>query len=122
MVSITAGTSATEGNIKAIYEKLLELQKKREPFEIVTGKRQYKNMLIEQLTVNTDKATENVLRFTANCKEIKIVGLVETSLPPREVQAMPEKTASPEDGGNVVPVEVKESAAVGIGKLFGKEN
>ena len=65
------------------YEKLLELQAKREPFDIVTGKRMHKNMLLESLTVVTDPDTENCLMFTAQCREVIIVKTQVASVPPR---------------------------------------
>ncbi|MFR4119454.1 MAG: phage baseplate protein [Bilophila wadsworthia] len=36
-----------------LYNALLALQNAREPFDIVTGKRKYGNMLLEKLTVTT---------------------------------------------------------------------
>ena len=81
------------------YEKLLELQDKREPFDIVTGKRQYKNMLLETLSVITDQNTENCLMFTAQCREIIIVKTEVTSVPPRKNHAKPGKTGATTDAG-----------------------
>ncbi|QUG75967.1 hypothetical protein GKQ23_13605 [Erwinia sp. E602] len=57
---------------KETYEKLLDLQRKREPFDVVTGKRMYSNMLIRVLDVTTDKHTENVLMATLVLREIII--------------------------------------------------
>ncbi len=116
-ISITAGTSATQEDINTLYQKLLKLQEDREPFEIITGKRRYKDMLVEVLSVQTDKAKENVLWFSATCKRIRIVGVKTTSLPPVENQAMPNSTASPTDGGTATPTPAgNESAA---SQIFG---
>ncbi|MCL1939533.1 MAG: hypothetical protein FWG04_02595 [Desulfovibrionaceae bacterium] len=81
------------------YEKLLELQKKREPFDLVTGKRLYKNMLLESLSAITDQASENCLMFTAQCREVIIVKTQVTSVPPRKNHASPGKTGATEDKG-----------------------
>lgn len=55
---------------KETYEKLLKLQRDRKPFDVVTGKRIYKNMLIRVLDVTTDKYTENVLMASLVLREI----------------------------------------------------
>ena len=69
-VTIRAGVSDSNsaGNDKAAqeyYDKLLDLQKRREPFDIVTRRRLHKNMLLESISVVTDANTENALIFTA---------------------------------------------------------
>lgn len=58
---------------RKIYNQLLNLQKSREPFTIVTGKRVYNNMLIRSLKVVTNTDTENSLVVTADCQEVIIV-------------------------------------------------
>ena len=40
-----------------LYNALLALQNAREPFDIVTGKRKYSNMLLEKLTVTMSKGS-----------------------------------------------------------------
>ena len=81
------------------YEKLLELQKKREPFDIVTGKRLHKNMLIESLVVFTDVNTENCLMFTAQCREVILVKTQVASVPPRKNHSNPAKTGETDEKG-----------------------
>lgn len=85
------------------YEKLLELQKKREPFDIVTGKRLHKNMLLESLTEMTGPGTENCLMFTASCREVIIVATQVASVPPAKNHAQPGKTAATVDKGQKQP-------------------
>ena len=66
-VTIRAGVSDGSGSIAgekagvSVYEALQTLQKAREPFDIITGKRKYRNMLIEMLSVLTDADSENAL-------------------------------------------------------------
>ena len=48
-----------------LYNALLALQNAREPFDIVTGKRKYSNMLLEKLTVTTTPDSEHALMVTA---------------------------------------------------------
>ncbi|MCI1676638.1 MAG: hypothetical protein LKK36_06265 [Ewingella americana] len=55
---------------KEAYQNLLDLQRSRQPFDVVTGKRQYQNMLIRNLDVTTDKTSENVLMATVTLREL----------------------------------------------------
>jgi hypothetical protein len=103
-VTIRAGVSDSSANAVGkpssdFYEKLLELQKKREPFDIITGKRMHSNMLIETLTETTDMRTENALLFTAVCREVIIVSTQTTTVPPAKNHADPGKTAPTADKG-----------------------
>ncbi|EJY5787105.1 hypothetical protein OGO24_003213 [Salmonella enterica] len=54
------------------YAKLLDMQRSRVPFDVVTGKRLYSNMLIRALEVTTDKTTENVLSAVLTLREVII--------------------------------------------------
>ncbi|CAK8736430.1 hypothetical protein SODG_000143 [Sodalis praecaptivus] len=54
------------------YQKLLELQASRQPFDVITGKRQYSNMLIRAIEVTTDKASENVLMAVLTLRELNM--------------------------------------------------
>lgn len=55
------------------YQELLDLQNSRIPFDVVTGKRLYSNMLIRALEVTTDKTTENVLSAVLTLREVLII-------------------------------------------------
>lgn len=55
---------------KEAYQNLLDLQRSRQPFDVVTGKRQYQNMLIRNLDVTTDKTSENVLMAVVTLREV----------------------------------------------------
>lgn len=96
---VTNAKDAEGSPAQEFYDKLLELQKKREPFDIVTGKRLHKNMLLESLTVLTDSNTENCLMFTAQCREVILVKTQTTSVPPRKNHANPGKTGGTADKG-----------------------
>ncbi len=54
------------------YQEILDLQESRIPFDVVTGKRLYSNMLIRALEVTTDKTTENVLSAVLTLREVLI--------------------------------------------------
>ena len=55
---------------KEIYSQLLELQRKKEPFDVITGKRIYSNMLIRVLDITTDRTSENVLMASVTMREV----------------------------------------------------
>lgn len=82
-VSDSTGQSSGEKNSVAVYEALREIQASREPFDIITGKRKYSNMLIKSLSTMTDENTENALIVTADCREVIIVKTQTVSVPPR---------------------------------------
>ncbi|NIF30562.1 hypothetical protein F3J29_00195 [Enterobacter sp. Cy-643] len=67
-----------------IYQQLLDLQTKAEPFRVITRRRSYDNMLITSLTVTTGAKSENIL----GCKLV----LTEVLLTATEASAMPPKT------------------------------
>ena len=56
--------------VQTTYRKFLDLQSSRDLFDVVTGKRSYKNMLITHLNVVTDKTSEYALMMTCECQEI----------------------------------------------------
>lgn len=96
------GEALTDGARRsiAVYEKLLELQGSREPFNLVTGKRLYRNMLIETLSTVTDASSDNAMIVTIDCREVIIVNTAVTSLPPRTRHANPNKTGGTTDTGS----------------------
>jgi len=69
--SLTA-TSLLGLSPRETYQSLLDLQASRVPFDVVTGKRIYNNMLIRVLDVTTDRTSENVLMASLTLKEVPI--------------------------------------------------
>lgn len=129
-VDLFKGNSYTGGlNFsQEIYQRLLALQASRELLTIVTGKRTYRNMLIETIAVDTDKKTEHALFCTLFCQHVIIVDTAAVVMPPVERQAMPEKTAvvvpqgtkqlktgSPSPGGALPPAQPLFKPSVGTG-------
>lgn len=55
---------------KEVYQQLLDMQSSRVPFDVITGKRVYRNMLLRTLEVTTDKTSENVLMCTLTLREV----------------------------------------------------
>lgn len=99
-LSLRVGWSPLSGSTLAeIYADLLALQAKREPLNVVTGKRQYQNMLIKSLVQTTDKTTEHVLSISAQLQQILLVPVTVTTVPPRAHQANPGKTGATQNAG-----------------------
>lgn len=69
----TYGLPIWDSTNVTLYNALLALQNAREPFDIITGKRKYANMLIENLKVTTDVDSEHALLVTALCREVIVV-------------------------------------------------
>lgn len=84
-------TGNSEDQAKAIYKKLLSLQTDRIPFDVYTGKRVYRNMLLRSLSVTTDQHSENALAVVAVCREVIIVS-TRPFVVPLSQQKEPEKT------------------------------
>ena len=82
-----------------IYKQLLELQASAIPFDIVTPKRIYHNMLMASLSQTTDKLTENCLAIHASYQQINIVPILATTVP-RINQKNPGSTAATQNGGS----------------------
>lgn len=89
--------------VQEVYQKLLALQLSRIPFQIVTGKRTYNNMLITSLTSPTNSETEHALVVTLVCKEIIVVQTQAATFPDSSVQANPASTGAVQNMGTKQP-------------------
>lgn len=58
----------------AAWQALKALQRTREPFTLISGLDVHRNILIESLMAERDKDHSMVLKFTADLREIQIVG------------------------------------------------
>lgn len=97
MEVVFANTAAR--TLKESYQKFIELQASAVPFDVVTGKRSYKNMLIASLSNTTDADNENILSLSISMQEIRIVQVEVAVVPPRSRQAQPAKTSSTQNSG-----------------------
>ncbi|MFV8874749.1 phage baseplate protein [Serratia fonticola] len=96
---LSLGTSPAD-----VYQQLLELKKKKEPFAVTTGKRQYQNMLIRAIEVLTDKTSENVLMVTLTLRELLITETEKVSTTPAEKMQYPQDTAGVSNTGLKNPI------------------
>ena len=58
--------------VRTVYNNFLTLQQSRQLFDVLTGKRNYTNMLITRLSIVTDATSENALMMTCECQEIML--------------------------------------------------
>lgn len=94
------------GQVKAVYESLIALQKSRVLFDLYTGKRSYKNMLIQSIQETTELNTENCLILTITCRQV-IIAITQTVTVGGDtsVLASPEQNAAVTDEGSRSLVE-----------------
>lgn len=97
---------------KEVYKTLLDAQSKREPIDVVTGKRTYKNMLIRALEVSTDRTTENVLMCTVTLREVIITQTKKINVAAKEDMKFGASTMAVQDMGTKSLVPANESIAV----------
>ena len=72
-IGFSNSSAGTLGWVQAAYQELLALQAQREPFDVATGKRQYRNMLIRTIAVVTDPQSEWALNVVVSLREFIIV-------------------------------------------------
>ncbi|VFR33763.1 putative bacteriophage protein [plant metagenome] len=92
------GQLTRPGYVDAVYSRLLALQASRMPFELVTTRRRYANMMITSLQVSS--GSPGAVQVNASLKEVIIVPTRATTLPPRNAQASPSVTAETESMGS----------------------
>ncbi|WP_387468414.1 phage baseplate protein [Photorhabdus sp. RM323S] len=84
---------------KETYQKILDLQALREPFNVITGKRTYENMLIKAIEVTTDRLSENVLLCTLTLREMIISSTQTAQVAEKEAMKTGVNTSSVENAG-----------------------
>ena len=89
--------------VQEVYDDFLVLQASRVPFDIVTGKRIYTNMLIDRLACTTDEKTEYALFLSVSCREIIIANTQVVTVPPASAQTSPEITNATQNRGQLSP-------------------
>jgi hypothetical protein len=102
-------SAGSEGYVVDVYNRFLALQRSRQPFSVSTGKRLYRNMLINALDIITDQRSENALMVTIGLREIRLTSTQthsatdgSTAKPAADAasQASPETTGAVADTGS----------------------
>jgi hypothetical protein len=65
--------STAVSDVRTVYDQILALQMSRVPFTLYTGKKTYENMLVADIRVSTNSATENVLIADVTLRQILLV-------------------------------------------------
>lgn len=86
--------------LSSLYKTLLQVQYFRAFVTVVTGKRVYKNMLMQSLLVTTNHETENVLMFSAVFEEILLAVTQIVSVPDASVMKTPQLNGATMNQGN----------------------
>lgn len=101
---LSAGLSPRE-----VYQNLLDLQNSRVPFDVVTGKRLYSNMLIRAMEVTTERSTENVLSAVLTLREVIITSTSTSQVAAKEDMKEGANTSAVQNSGVKTPVQKNES-------------
>lgn len=110
-------SAGTEGYVQEINEALLSIQAQREPFTVYTGKRVLQSMLLTRIGIETGVESEYALNAILSLREV-IITQTQTTGADNSNQAMPERTGSVTETGNVSPVQ-QSGSATGIGNTAG---
>ncbi|QSW13238.1 hypothetical protein J1F62_20560 [Klebsiella michiganensis] len=103
-IGLSAGLSPKE-----TYQELLDLQNSRVPFDVVTGKRIYTNMLIRALEVTTDRTSENVLSAVLTLREVIITSTTTTQVAAKAEMKLGANTSAVQNSGVKTPTPKNES-------------
>lgn len=104
----------TESYVRNIYDLLLSLQVSGEPFQVITGKRSYENMVVVSLNVQNDSRFEYALMVVAVLRQVIIVETQAATVAPQENQAVPQQTAPVIDNGTKQPVSAPNAGNASI--------
>lgn len=101
---LSAGLSPRE-----VYQNLLDIQNSRVPFDVVTGKRLYSNMLIRAMEVTTERSTENVLSAVLTLREVIITSTTTSQVAAKADMKEGANTSAVQNSGVKTPVQKNES-------------
>lgn len=97
-----------------VYENIITLQRDRIPFDVVTGKRIYQNMLLRNVEVTTDKSSENVLMATLTLREVILTSAGAIQVADKSNMTEGVSTAAMQNSGVKTPTQPNKSI---IGQL-----
>lgn len=113
-------SDGTEDYIKDVYQLLLKLQASAVPFNLVTGKRVYRDMLVSSLNVQNDAAAEYALLVVATLRQIIRVQTQSVTLAPQPAQKNPDQSSPTIDNGTKQPTSVPTTSNGSVlSKIFG---
>lgn len=99
---------------REVYENIINLQRQRIPFDVVTGKRIYQNMLLRNVEVITDKTSENVLMATLTLREVIMTSTTTIQVADKSNMTEGVSTSGVQNSGVKTPTQPNSSI---LGKL-----
>jgi len=107
-VGFSNSSAGAEGYVDAIEEELRVLQARREPFEIFTPRRRYRNMLVESIIAPRDEKNANARILIVSFRQIIITSTKQAANAANSAspasntsdQAMPQTTGGVTDAGS----------------------
>lgn len=99
--TFTGGSMSASDYVAGIYSQLLQLQESRQTFSVTCGLRNYDDMVMPNLRVRRDQATQAILAVEASLRQVILVSTTTVSLPPQANQASPQSTAEVINLGNL---------------------
>lgn len=108
---VTTFAGAGTSGLAQLYQQFLDLQSQRIPFNVLTPKRIYKNMLMATLRLNTSKTTENILSLNITFQQVLFAAVGTTLVAPIN-QRNPGATQATQNIGK------KSALLTGIQALF----
>lgn len=115
-------TAGIPGYVRIVYQQLLALKASRQPFNVVTGKRFYTQMLFAALDVITDGASENSLMVIAALRKINLTSTQSTSPNTAQPASDPANQANPESTGSVTDRGTIQTESVSAQNFAGSFN
>ncbi|UIN06475.1 hypothetical protein LGL88_12040 [Yersinia ruckeri] len=103
-IGLSLGKSPEE-----VYQELRELQESRQPFDVITGKRKYSNMLIRGIEVTTDKTSENVLMCVLTLREVIMSQTESVTVADKENMQEGVSTSAMQNTGTKAPAPANNS-------------
>ncbi|HIH5172594.1 TPA: phage baseplate protein [Klebsiella pneumoniae] len=103
---------------KDVYQNLLDLQNSRVPFDVVTGKRIYTNMLIRAIEVTTDRTSENVLSAVLTLREVIITSSTTKQVAAKADMKLGANTSAVQDSGVKTSKPVANESALKSSGVF----
>jgi hypothetical protein len=118
-----------DGGAAATWAALVRFQEQREPFTMVTGLFQYKNMLIKDLTAERDQETFRIVKGTALLQEVLLVKTAHAAGDkkadgngkPKEDGKTPDRTEPTTPRGDQPSVADKPNQSAAHAAVFGQQ-
>ena len=85
--------------LQTLYQRFLNLMIAATLLQVFTGKRTYKNMMIEDVGVITDKDHENILEMRLELRELLFANTQVVQITPSAQQLIPQRTGPTIDQG-----------------------